>query len=283
MAAPRTDDPLDRIRYGLAASGVMESLVLQYVAVLSIAQARKQQQRPPTADSWWCARAPRGDLLKDTRLCECAQRLLADYDVTELADCCGPEMWSLVQEMGRLQVQASARSYRVLPPRSPCIRPPRVGGGRVGWIELLHRLEQYTDGSRASDHSLVAIDALADSGGVRYEGWVGDLQHIERKVADRYSCYSWIKTEADIHAEVLKDLERMRHRQKVVDARARGDRSHAHLVAIDAVAQELSYPGLEADIADAEKHHERWPALVRHDLEEMRRRQRLFDGPPRGP
>ena len=41
--------------------------------------------------------------------------------------------------------------------------------------------------------------------------------------------------------------------------------------------------GSENDIADAEKHHERWPALVRHDLEEMRRRQRLFDGPPRGP
>jgi hypothetical protein len=56
------------------------------------------------------------------------------------------------------------------------------------------------------------------------------------------------------------------------------------LVAIDAAAQELNYPGLKADIADAEKHHERWPALlVDHDLVEMRRRQRLFDGPPRGP
>jgi hypothetical protein len=53
---------------------------------------------------------------------------------------------------------------------------------------------------------------------------------------------------------------------------------------VPTVKSHLGGPGLKADIADAEKHHERWPALlVDHDLVEMRRRQRLFDGPPRGP
>ena len=101
---------------------------------------------------------------------------------------------------------------------------------------------------------LRALDALKPT--LSYPGWRQDVAKAEQYHAQYPSL-------------VNDHLAAMRKKQ----AMHGGDRSHAHLRALDALKPTLSYPGWQQDVAKAEQYHAQYPSLVNDHLAAMRKKQ----------
>jgi uncharacterized protein YjlB len=126
-------------------------------------------------------------------------------------------------------------------------------------IEEMRRRQQLHKGDR-SDMVLQELDDVKRQ--LTYPGWKDDVSLAEA---------SWV---GGYPAGVLKDIEEMRRRQQL----HKGDRSDVVLQVLDDVKRQLTYPGRKDDVSSAEAS---WvggyPAGVREDIEEMRRKQQLHD------
>ncbi len=80
-----------------------------------------------------------------------------------------------------------------------------------------------------------------------------------------------------LHSSTLRDrFLGMINQQHLYD----GDRSHAQLNRLDALAKRLFYPGWRLDVEYAERMHVRFPSLFEDQLEYLARKQRVFGGNP---
>ncbi len=111
-------------------------------------------------------------------------------------------------------------------------------GGRSGCLKnataTITRKQTLHDGDR-SDADVQFLDSLHPT----YPGWEGDMQ----KAFDSYL--------RGCDAISIFHRFRLTERQRMYD----GDRSHPRLVALDAIRDDLTYPGWKADVNEYEERH----------------------------
>ena len=123
-------------------------------------------------------------------------------------------------------------------------------------LARLERKQSIHDGDRSAEE-LIRLDSLVLS----YSGWEEDID----EAVDDYT-NDWLNLEASVNE--------MQERQRIHD----GDRSSARLVALDQL--ELSYPGHEEDITEAEERHCKGGGNFEILLINMKRKQLDFEGTP---
>ena len=95
-----------------------------------------------------------------------------------------------------------------------------------------------------------------------YAGWEDDVLRAESYWAAGYP------------ENIQEEVNSMRRKQQLHE----GDRSDVVLQVLDDVRRQLTYPGRKHDVSSAEASWvDGYPAGVREDIEEMRRKQQLHD------